>query len=131
MRRRAVWWSVAVVAFVATACGEPAADRFPGPDQLDETGFEVVETITVDDTGFSPDEVTIVAGDGLELVNDGHGPHGFDGGEEFSTGLLEPRELSTLVLAVSGDYPYVDPADPSHEGVIVVEPHPDEPSGDE
>jgi plastocyanin len=124
-------WIVALLAMLATltagGCGEPADDRNPGPRLIDETSLEIVETITVDHTGFAPDEITVTAGDGLELVNEGVEPHGFDGGEEFGTGLLEPGERSTLVLPSAGDYPYVDPADPDNEGLIVVEADPDDP----
>lgn len=118
---------MALVLSLAAACGDPPADRLPGPDLLDDPGFEIVETITVDDRGFAPDEVTIVAGEGVELVNGGDGPHGFDGGAEFGTGLLEPGERSTLVLTEAGDYPFVDSADPAREGRIVVDPDPDDP----
>lgn len=118
---------LALAVLFAAACGEPADDRIPGPDQLAETPFEIVGSISVDERGFTPSEITITAGEGIELVNEGVDPHGFDGGEEFGTGLLEPGERSTLVLVEPGDYTYVDPADTGHQGFIVVEPDPDDP----
>lgn len=124
------WFIVALATATLGSCGEPADDRIPGPDLLDDPSLEIVETITVTSDGFDPDQVSIVAGEGLELVNDGDQPHGFDGGEDFGTGLLEPGERSTLVLREAGEFPYVDPAEPNHQGTIVVEPDPDAPAPD-
>jgi hypothetical protein len=115
----------ATASLLLAGCGDPPADRIPGPDLVDEPTFEVVDTIAVDDDGFSPDEVTITAGDGLELVNEGDEPLAFDGGDEFDTGLLLPGERSTLVLTEAGEFPYTDGRPDGHEGLIVVEPDPD------
>jgi plastocyanin len=128
--RRTLWSLVALLGACGVACGEPADDRIPGPDLLAETSVEIVETVEVGERGFAPDEITVVAGDGIELINTGTEAHGFDGGDAFGTGLLEPGEKSTLVLVESGEYEYVDPADRSREGTIVVEPDPDDPATD-
>lgn len=116
--------ALAVLAPLLAGCGEPPLDRVPGPAQLQDVP-EVVGTIVVDDEGFDPAEQTITAGEALELVNEGDEPHGFDGGEGFGTGLLEPGESTTLVLREPGELPYRDPAHPEHEGRIVVEPGPE------
>lgn len=118
---------IAAVALIPTSCGDPPDDPEPGRAQIRSEVPTVVDSVVVDDDGFDPVEVTITAGEGLELVNEGDAPHGFDGGEDLDTGLLEPGERSTLVLGEAGEYRFVDPAEPDHEGVVVVEPDPDDP----
>jgi plastocyanin len=127
VERATLRFALVALALVAAACGEPAADREPGPRLLTDTTIDVVGTVSVDDAGFDPDELTVVAGQAVELVNEGSGPHGFDGGEDFDTGLLEPGERTTLVLSEAGELRFTDPAEPDHEGRFVVEPDPDDP----
>jgi plastocyanin len=119
--RRALLGAVLLLA-AAAACS-PADDPEPQVADLD---FEPVETLVVDDDGFQPDELQLVAGDSITLVNEGQEPHGLDLTDPFrSTGQLEPGQEVLLRFDEEGRLEGHDTADPEQTMTIVVEPEPE------
>jgi hypothetical protein len=115
MRR---WLLLAIV--VVAACGgdDPVT---PGPDDLERFDFDVDATMTVDESGFSPDELVVGVGDVIELRNDGDEVHAFTERSGAFDVRLEPGESSTLVLDDLGRTRLHDGRLPAHEASIVVE----------
>jgi hypothetical protein len=99
------------------ACGDADADREPGPRTLDDHLPEIVGDITVDEGAFDPDELSLDAGQGIELTNTGDDPirvvGTMDTDVAYDTGLMHPDEATILVfdepgtveLAVDGEDP--------------------------
>jgi hypothetical protein len=93
---------VGAIGLAAVACGEPAADREPGPDFLEEHRPELVEQVTFDGTAFDPAEVALEAGQGIELENAGGEDvritGSLDGDPIYDTGNMQPDEMTVIVF---------------------------------
>jgi len=118
MRRLAL---VAAVALLA-GCGD--ADP-SSPTAADLQGIDVSpdHTIVVDEDGYDPAELEVVAGDVVLFINEGDQPHSVSADEQrFNTGRMEPGDETTLVLTEPGEVPFHDLEDPDHEGTLTVTP---------
>lgn len=99
---------VAMVAVLASACGDPDPDRVPGPNLLEDAAPETVAEIDVSSAGFDPDEVTVDAGQAIELTNTGDedvravGRLGSE--RRFDTGTLRSDDTTTIAFEQAGDY---------------------------
>jgi hypothetical protein len=114
MRR---WLLLTVV--LAVACGDDPVT--PGPADLERFDFDVDATMSVDDSGFEPEELVVGVGDVIELRNEGNEPHSFterDG--SFDVRLL-PGETSTLIIDDLGRTAVYDGRTPENKASIVVE----------
>lgn len=109
----------ACLVVLAAGCVDPDPST-PTMEDLGEIDLSPDHTITVDDGGFRPEHLEVVAGDVVLLVNEGTEAHSFTAEKRFDTGRLEPGEDSTLVLGEPGEIPYWDLADRSHRATIVV-----------
>jgi plastocyanin len=104
------------------ACGDS------NPSSPDAADFQAADlspdhTISIDEDGFRPDELEIVAGDVVLLVNDGAERHSFTADDhQFDTGRMEPGDETTLVLTDPDEIPFHDVEDPDRTGVVVVAP---------
>ena len=109
---------VAVLLLLA-ACGD-AAPSSPTAADIDSVDVMPTHTITVDDDGFDPSELTVGAGEVVLLVNEGDGPHSFTAVDRFDTGRLEPGKNTTLVLTEPGEITIYDLTNPDHEGTLTI-----------
>jgi plastocyanin len=117
MRRVAL---VLVVALLA-GCGD-ADPSSPTAADLDAVDVSPDHTIVVDEDGFDPATLEVVAGDVLLLVNKGAEAHSFTAdGQRFDT-RMQPGDETTLVLTDPGEVPFHDVEDPDHEGTFTVVP---------
>lgn len=118
MRRLAL---VAAVVALLAGCGD--ADP-SSPTAADVQGIDVSpdRTIVVDEDGYDPAEVEVVAGDVVLLVNEGDEAHSFTAEEQRFNTRLEPGDDTTLVLTEPGEVPFHDLEDPDHEGTLTVTP---------
>lgn len=101
------------------ACGDPKPSS-PTAADIAEIDMSPDHTITVDEDGFEPDALEVVAGEVVLLVNEGTGLHSFTAEERFDTGRLHPGDETTLVLTEPGEIPYRDLEDPDHEATITI-----------
>ena len=120
--RRAAVVAVALAVALATGCG----DRDPSPPtaaDLAEIDTSPDHTITVDEDGYEPRELTVRSGEVVLLVNEGEELHSFtEATGELNTGRMQPGDETTLVLVQPGTYTFYDEEAPDHEGRLRVEP---------
>ena len=76
MNIRRMLAAVGIVALMVTACGgdDASSDNASGEGGGGDGG-SAVTTVTASDFAFDPESVTVAAGDGIELVNDGEAEH--------------------------------------------------------
>ncbi|MEX2294211.1 MAG: hypothetical protein WD691_10535 [Acidimicrobiales bacterium] len=113
-----------LVGSVLAGCGDPKPSS-PTPADLAQIDFTPDHTITVDDQGFHPATLVVLAGDVLLLVNAGSALHSFTADSRFDTGRMHPGDETTMVLSAPGKIPYFDLEDPDHTATIIVEQPPD------
>ncbi len=93
-----------------SACGEPDEDRIPGPRLLEEGEFEIVATVTVDESGFDVEAVEIDPGQVVAIEILGDEPtqiRGYVDDELRSdTGDLLPGEAALCRLTEPGGVAY-------------------------
>ena len=117
MRRVAI---AALVAVSLASCGD-ADPSPPTAEDLADLDLSPDVTITVDEGGYDPAELSERAGTVYRLVNDGDEPHSFTADDQaFDTGLMLPGEDTTLVLTEPGEHAFHDIEEPDHEGTITV-----------
>ncbi len=115
---------VITVGALLVACGD-AEPSSPTPADLRAIDVSPDHTITVDEDGYEPSTLEIVAGDVVLLVNEGDEEHSFTAEEQrFDTGRMQPGDDTTLVLTEPGDVSFHDLEDPDHEGTLTVRPRP-------
>jgi plastocyanin len=124
MRRRPIAGLVAASLLALTACGDSEPSS-PSAADLESIDLTPEVTIVVDEAGFDPATIEVAPGTVIRLVNEGDEPHSFTAEERFDTGRLEPGEDTVLVLTEPGEIPYLDVADPDHEGTLTILPDPD------
>ncbi len=108
-----------IIAALLTACGEPKPSS-PTPADLEAIDVSPDHTITVDEDGYEPSELEILAGDVVLLVNGGEQDHSFTADEARFDTRLQPGEDTTLVLTEPGEVPFHDVEEPDHEGTLTV-----------
>lgn len=111
-----------VVGTLISACGDPEPSS---PTAADLRAIDVSpdHTITVDDDGYTPSSLEVVAGDVILLVNEGDAEHTFTADEQrFDTGRMQPGDDTTLVLTEPGEVPFHDLEEPDHEATLTVVP---------
>lgn len=111
------------------------------PNNIDEATSEIVEdvvleedsfvtTISIDDTGFTPSDVTISAGDTVKFINNGQAPHwpasdvhpthevlpDFDSERGLQTG-----ESYSYTFTEAGSWDFHDHLRPSFTGTVTVQ----------
>jgi plastocyanin len=106
----------ALPALVA-ACGSD--NPVPGPGDGTSIDLDVDARMTVDEAGFEPDHLDLVAGDVIELTNTGDEVHTFTS-DSVSSGRLEPGETVTLAFPTAGEVEFHDESVPDHAGTVVV-----------
>ncbi len=112
---------VAAVALLG-GCGDPEPSS-PTAADLEAVDVSPDHTIVVDEDGFDPATLEVVAGDVVLLVNRGDEAHSFTAAEQrFNTGRMQPGDETTLVLTEPGEVPFHDREDPAHEGTLTVTP---------
>ena len=78
--------------------------------------------ITIDNFAFSPDEITIVAGDSVVWTNNDNGAHTVEDDEgEFGSGNLDSGASFSFTFEAAGNYSYHCGYHSSMTGVINVE----------
>ncbi len=101
---------VATVILGLTACGEPDEDRIPGPRLIEEGEFDVVATVTVDESGFDVEVVEIDSGEVVAFEVVGEEPtqiRGYVDDElQSDTGDLLPGETTLIRLTEPGEVTY-------------------------
>jgi len=121
--------TIAALAFVVAAAGcSEYTPRTPGPGDGSKLDFSPKATLTIDDTGLHPAQVSVgeppVA---VEVVNRGTRADGITSGqfasdstEGIDTGWMQPGESTTVYLTNSGTVDVHSRADPSHTAQILV-----------
>ncbi len=117
MRARGAFAIAAALLLAGCGSSKPSS---PTAADLGRIDFATDHTITVDERGFSPSELTVRAGDVVLLVNRGSQPHSFTADERFDTGRLGPGDETTLVLTEPGRIRVVDVAMPAHTATLTV-----------
>jgi plastocyanin len=120
MARAAVVAAAAACLLVACSSGP----QEPGPHDLERFDVKTKATITVDEDGFSPAQLTITAGDVIEVVNEGADAHDAIGGDRFDTGKIEPGDTVALVMTKPGTIRYHDRFAADHKATLTVRPDP-------
>ncbi len=121
--RRTAAGVVAGLALVGCGSADPSS---PTPEDLRAIDVSPDHTITVDEDGFDPDALEILAGEVVLLVNAGDELHSFTAEARFDTGRMEPGDETTLVLTEPGEIPYRDLENPDAEATLtIVEPDDD------
>ena len=119
---------LAGVLVVLTACGEPDADRIPGPRLLEEGEFEIVASVALNESGFDTDSIEIEPGEVIAIDIDGEEPdriRGYIDDEITSdTGELLPDETTLIRLSTPGEVTY----ESESGGVLVVTVRPVDPT---
>ena len=109
-------------AALLVACGDPDPSA-PTPEDLADIDLSPDHTITVDEDGFEPADLEVTAGEVIQLVNEGEGPHSFTAtDQEFDTGRMQPGDETTLALTEPDEITFFDVEDRDHEGSLVVQP---------
>ena len=117
-RRAGVLAAIALVGL--SSCGD-ANPSPPTPADLEGLDLSPDHTITVDEAGFEPRTLRMVAGEVVRLVNEGDEPHSFtDEDQRFDTGRMEPGDDVTLVLTEPGESTYFDVTNPDHTARLTV-----------
>jgi plastocyanin len=97
--------------------------------RLADLDFEPVATLVVDDSGFDTDELQLVAGDSITVVNEGDGPHSFVITDPFrDTGEVLPGESVLLRFDEVDELEGHDGTDPEATVTIVVAERPEDES---
>jgi plastocyanin len=95
---------------LAAACGEPRADRDPGPRVFDDVAPEVVATVELTEDGFEPEEVELDAGQAIELTNASDGEARAvarqDDLPDYDTGVMHAGDTVTLAFPSEGSYAF-------------------------
>jgi plastocyanin len=117
MRAVALLFAVALLA----GCGDPDPSS-PTAADLEAIDVSADHTIVVDEDGFEPASLEVVAGDVLLLVNDGEEVHSFTADEARFDTRMEPGDETTVVLTEPGEVSFHDAEDPDHEGTLTVVP---------
>lgn len=117
--RRLLLLLAAALVLLASACVDPKPSS-PTPEDIAAIDVSPDHRITVDEDGFHPDELEVISGDVVLLVNEGTGPHTFTAEERFDTGRLLPGDDTTLVLTEPGEIPYQDLEDPDHTATLTI-----------
>ena len=113
--------AVALLASALVACGDPDPSP-PTAQDLADIDLSPDHTITVDEDGYDPSSLEVVAGEVILLVNGGEDEHSFTAeDQEFDTGRLQPGDETTLVLTEPDEVTFFDVANPDNEGTLVVE----------
>jgi plastocyanin len=121
MQRRA-WVGAAAVALTLTGCGD-ADPSPPTPADLQDIDLSVDHTVVVDDDGYDPSSLEVIAGEVIRLVNEGESEHSFTADDRsIDTGRMEPGEDVTLVLTEPGKITFFDLENPDQRGTITVQP---------
>jgi plastocyanin len=75
MNTRRMLVALGIVALMAAACGGDDASSENASGSGGGGGGGAATTVTASDFAFDPESVTVAAGDGIELVNDGEAEH--------------------------------------------------------
>jgi len=110
---------VTITGALLAGCGDSEPSS-PTAADLEAIDVSPDHTITVDEGGYEPNQLEIVAGDVVLLVNGGEENHSFTADEARFDTRLEPGEDTTLVLTEPGEVPYHDVEVPQHEGTLTV-----------
>jgi len=108
----------------SATCGKAPVSQLPPGQKITctivTTSGDRSAAITVDEGGYEPNQLEIVAGDVVLLVNGGAEDHSFTADEPRFDTRLEPGEDTTLVLTEPGEVPFHDVEAPEHEGTLTV-----------
>jgi plastocyanin len=112
------------VALAAASAGCGSADPSPPTAaDLEEIDLSVDHTLVVDDDGFDPARLDMIAGEVVRIVNEGEGVHSLTAEDRrFDTGRMQPGDDATLVLTEPGEVTVVDLTEPEHTATITVRP---------
>jgi hypothetical protein len=86
----------------ATACGEPAADRVPGPDMTVRFDFDPAAVIVVSANGTDIEDVELEPGQVIEIINEAGLGIRF-AGDGFDTGEMRDDESTVIAFTDAGD----------------------------
>ncbi len=90
---------------------------------------QTAATITYTDGGFSPQTVTVKAGDKILIKNDSSSPMQFDSNPhpihtddpELNEGTIDAGSSAVITVTVKGTHGYHNHLDPSQTGTIIVQ----------
>lgn len=101
MNIRRVLAAVGIVALMLAACGgdDAGSDNASG-EGGGGGGGSAATTVTASDFAFDPESVTVAAGDGIELVNDGEAEHNITAED---AGLDEDVDAGDTVMIDTSD----------------------------
>lgn len=87
-----------------------------------DKGLMRYTTVTVTESGFEPNEVTIDAGRAIRFVNEGDDKHtASDDDGEWGTGTMVTGDTFSRYFDEEGTYTYHDAYEDAHSGTIIVE----------
>jgi plastocyanin len=88
MNTRRMLVAAGIVALLVAACG--------GDDANSDSGGGSATTVTASDFAFDPDSVTVAAGDGIELTNDGDTEHNLTAEDAGLDEDVDPSDSVTI-----------------------------------
>lgn len=87
-----------------------------------DKGLSAPEDISITDSGFSPLDVTISAGETVRFTNNGSERHAATGDNgRWGTGTLQPGDSYTIEFGTEGTFGFTDTYDTSNTGAVFVE----------
>jgi plastocyanin len=120
---------LALTGLVLLAAPAAASATAPAPAAQAPAAAQAGETAKIVDFDYSPGRLTVAAGTTVTWTNTGARPHtATDRGGTFDTKPIAPGAKAEVTLSTPGTYFYFCRVNPAKmNGVLVVEPGPDEP----
>lgn len=88
----------------------------------DDKALQAPAEISITDSGFSPIDVTINAGQGVRFTNDGNDKHNATGDDlSWGTGTMHSGDVWIVTFEEEGTFTFYDGYDSSNTGAIFVE----------
>jgi plastocyanin len=108
------------IALALAGCGDPDPSP-PTAADLEAIDVSPDHTIVVDESGFEPSELEIMAGEVVLVVNEGDEEHSLTSDDRrVDTGRMQPGDETTIVLTEPDEVAFSDLAAPDQQGTLTV-----------